>query len=114
MPVYDYKCPEHGLFHELVAMDASGDTQPCPECGDLAPRVLLVSPPPRPPSVKSRSKSPPALTTSLQLPPPIESARCNRIISDIRNMQYKGFITVTHSCAKHETARQRIVLVCEV
>ncbi|MAY71660.1 MAG: formamidase [Halomonas sp.] len=44
MPVYDYKCPEHGLFHELVAMDANGDTQPCPDCGDLASRVLLVSP----------------------------------------------------------------------
>ena len=26
MLLYDYKCTEHGLFHELVPVQASGET----------------------------------------------------------------------------------------
>ena len=44
MPVYDYKCQEHGLFHELVPVDESGDCIPCPTCGELSARVILVAP----------------------------------------------------------------------
>ena len=44
MPLYDYKCTEHGLFHELVPVRASGETCPCPTCGVLSARVILVAP----------------------------------------------------------------------
>lgn len=44
MPLYDYKCPQHGLFHELVAMDNAGESHACPHCATLSPRVLLVAP----------------------------------------------------------------------
>ncbi|PMR75754.1 FmdB family zinc ribbon protein [Billgrantia endophytica] len=44
MPLYDYKCADHGLFHELVPISAAGETCPCPRCGLLSPRVVLVAP----------------------------------------------------------------------
>ena len=44
MPLYDYKCSEHGLFHDLVPMQASGDCAPCPTCGALSARVIMVAP----------------------------------------------------------------------
>ncbi|PAU74516.1 zinc ribbon domain-containing protein [Halomonas salipaludis] len=44
MPLYDYKCAEHGLFHELIPISASGEVWPCPSCQVLSPRVLLVPP----------------------------------------------------------------------
>lgn len=44
MPLYDYKCTEHGLFHDLVPMQASGECAPCPTCGVLSARVIMVPP----------------------------------------------------------------------
>ena len=44
MPLYDYKCVEHGLFHDLVPMQASGDCAMCPTCGALSARVIMVPP----------------------------------------------------------------------
>jgi putative FmdB family regulatory protein len=44
MPVYDYKCKDHGLFHALATMDDSGLPQPCPKCGTLSGRVIMISP----------------------------------------------------------------------
>ena len=44
MPLYDYKCTEHGLFHDLVPMQASGECAPCPTCGALSARVIMVPP----------------------------------------------------------------------
>jgi putative FmdB family regulatory protein len=44
MPLYDYKCSEHGLFHDLVPMQASGECAPCPTCGALSARVIMVAP----------------------------------------------------------------------
>ncbi|ASK33077.1 zinc ribbon domain-containing protein [Alloalcanivorax mobilis] len=44
MPLYDYKCADHGLFHELVPVSASGECCPCPHCGVLSARVILVAP----------------------------------------------------------------------
>ena len=35
MPVYDYKCPEHGIFHELATME---DFQ------KLSPRIIMMPP----------------------------------------------------------------------
>ena len=44
MPLYDYKCVDHGLFHDLVPMQASGECAMCPTCGALSPRVIMVPP----------------------------------------------------------------------
>lgn len=44
MPLYDYKCEKHGIFHELVAMNESGHAQNCPTCGTICARVILLSP----------------------------------------------------------------------
>ena len=44
MPVYDYKCPEHGLFHGLAEMSKSGEPGQCPQCGKLSARVIMIPP----------------------------------------------------------------------
>ncbi len=44
MPVYDYKCTDHGLFHELATIDEHANPSPCPECQNLSPRVIMISP----------------------------------------------------------------------
>lgn len=44
MPVYDYKCPKHGVFHELGEMSTAGAPKECPECQTLSPQVIFVAP----------------------------------------------------------------------
>lgn len=44
MPVYDYKCAEHGLFHELASMDDAALPAPCPQCQQASPRVIMIAP----------------------------------------------------------------------
>ena len=44
MPVYDYKCTTHGLFHELNTMEASSQPCACPTCGSLSARVIMFAP----------------------------------------------------------------------
>lgn len=44
MPLYDYKCREHGLFQELASMDKAGEPCQCPSCGDLSARVVIIPP----------------------------------------------------------------------
>jgi len=44
MPIYDFKCAEHGLFHELVAIEKAGSASPCPQCGTECMPVILVAP----------------------------------------------------------------------
>ena len=44
MPVYDYKCRQHGLFNELAAMENAANPAPCPTCGAMSGRVILVPP----------------------------------------------------------------------
>ena len=43
MPLYDYKCEKHGIFHELVPMNESGHAQNCPSCGNVCARVIILS-----------------------------------------------------------------------
>lgn len=44
MPVYDYKCAEHGLFHELATFEQSAQPRACPTCRQPAPRVIVLPP----------------------------------------------------------------------
>jgi putative FmdB family regulatory protein len=44
MPVYDYKCQEHGLFYELAEMANSSMPASCPQCGTASARVILMAP----------------------------------------------------------------------
>jgi len=44
MPVYDYKCKDHGIFYGLATMKESSEPGTCPQCGVLAPRVIMVAP----------------------------------------------------------------------
>lgn len=44
MPVYDYKCSDHGIFNELAAMDESSKPQACPTCAKLCARVIMLAP----------------------------------------------------------------------
>lgn len=44
MPLYDYKCREHGLFQELGAMAEAASPAACPICKALSPRVIVLPP----------------------------------------------------------------------
>ncbi|WP_075187722.1 zinc ribbon domain-containing protein [Teredinibacter haidensis] len=44
MPVYDYKCQQHGVFCELAKLEDSSKPNICPQCKELAPRIIMVSP----------------------------------------------------------------------
>lgn len=44
MPVYDYKCKEHGVFHELAAMSEADKPVPCPTCGKACARIIMIAP----------------------------------------------------------------------
>ena len=42
MPVYDYKCREHGLFHTLATMEDAAKPAQCPTCKAMSPRVIVL------------------------------------------------------------------------
>ncbi len=42
MPTYDYECESCGPFSENRPMAEFDKPQPCPDCGELAPRLLAV------------------------------------------------------------------------
>ena len=44
MPVYDYKCPEHGIFHELATLEDHDKPSVCPQCQSLSPRIIMMAP----------------------------------------------------------------------
>lgn len=44
MPVYDYRCREHGLFHQLATLTESAEPRACPTCGTLSARVIVLPP----------------------------------------------------------------------
>lgn len=44
MPVYDYKCQSHGVFNQLATLDHYDQPCACPQCGEMAPRVILFNP----------------------------------------------------------------------
>lgn len=44
MPVYDYKCTEHGVFFDLATVAQSSEPCACPSCGTLSSRVIMIAP----------------------------------------------------------------------
>ena len=44
MPVYDYKCREHGLFYELASVEDSALPALCPQCAAPSARIIMVAP----------------------------------------------------------------------
>jgi len=44
MPLYDYKCKDHGLFHALATMADSDKPAPCPSCGKVSSRIIMLPP----------------------------------------------------------------------
>ena len=42
MPTYDYECENCGPFSESHPMAEFDRPQPCPDCGEKAPRLLTV------------------------------------------------------------------------
>jgi putative FmdB family regulatory protein len=44
MPVYDYKCSDHGIFFELASMDDHALPAPCPQCQVPSARIILMPP----------------------------------------------------------------------
>lgn len=44
MPVYDYKCQDHGVFCELATMDESSEPADCPNCGAKSARIIRLAP----------------------------------------------------------------------
>jgi putative FmdB family regulatory protein len=44
MPVYDYQCPDCGVFTALRPMSAFREPCACPDCGREAGRVFLTMP----------------------------------------------------------------------
>lgn len=44
MPVYDYKCREHGHFYQLAKLEDAAEPAACPTCGTLSARVIVLPP----------------------------------------------------------------------
>ncbi|MFT5421422.1 MAG: putative FmdB family regulatory protein [Candidatus Endobugula sp.] len=44
MPVYDYKCADHGVFYELASMSESDQPATCPSCSKASARIIMLSP----------------------------------------------------------------------
>lgn len=42
MPTYDYECADCGPFTEVRPMAEYDRPQPCPDCAQLAPRLLTA------------------------------------------------------------------------
>jgi putative FmdB family regulatory protein len=42
MPTYDYECEDCGPFTEVRPMAEYDRPQPCPDCGQKAPRLLTA------------------------------------------------------------------------
>ncbi|MBU2569013.1 MAG: zinc ribbon domain-containing protein [Gammaproteobacteria bacterium] len=44
MPLYDYKCPKHGIFHDLATFEESSAPKACPHCQTSSPRIIMIPP----------------------------------------------------------------------
>lgn len=44
MPVYEYKCNDHGVFYELATLSESDKPQSCPTCASMSARIIRIAP----------------------------------------------------------------------
>ncbi|MEC9346251.1 MAG: FmdB family zinc ribbon protein [Pseudomonadota bacterium] len=44
MPLYDYHCPDCGLFEAMMPLATHDQPSPCPACAAPAPRVMIHAP----------------------------------------------------------------------
>lgn len=44
MPVYEYRCKDHGVFYELATVSESDKPCKCPVCQTLSPRIIRIAP----------------------------------------------------------------------
>ena len=63
MPTYDYDCDRCGPFTESHPMAEFALPQPCPACGDAAPRALTS------PAIGGGARAEPASTTPFRAHP---------------------------------------------
>ena len=42
MPLYEYCCKHHGPFDEFESADNASKPAPCPECGEVSPRMVSL------------------------------------------------------------------------
>ncbi len=40
MPIYEYRCSCGEKFEDIHRMSESSESQHCPKCGELAPRIM--------------------------------------------------------------------------
>ncbi len=40
MPIYEYKCPQHGRFEHFGHMAGCSEPRTCPDCGGLSERAV--------------------------------------------------------------------------
>lgn len=45
MPLYEFRCAEHGHFELFRRMAESGEPAPCPQCGAIGSRYFRTPPP---------------------------------------------------------------------
>ena len=43
MPIYEYECPQCGVFEVTLRMCQANDQQVCPECGNEAKKIISAS-----------------------------------------------------------------------
>lgn len=107
MPLYDYKCPQHGLFHDLATMAQSHEPNACPKCGTLSPRVIMI-----PPEVLAMA---PAKRKAMdnneraKHQPIISTADSRQEAAEIKRFEEKKGIILSKSkcgCHQHEHANQ--------
>lgn len=114
MPVYDYKCTDHGVFHELATVEQGSQPCACPSCGKLSSRVIMI-----PPEVLAMA---PATRKSMDRN---EEARHSPIISSVDSRaeatdraafaKKKGHHSHHKGCGcSHETAGDRSALKQQV
>src|SRR5687768_12577172 len=44
MPVYDYRCREHGVFYQLQTLEHHDQPAACPTCSQPSARIIMIAP----------------------------------------------------------------------
>ena len=41
--IYEYQCPEHGIFEAITKIEDRDNPCPCPKCGTLSDRIMSAT-----------------------------------------------------------------------